>query len=81
VLVEWRTRIHVGGSRRRIAGVLTGKARAMTDTGETPEELREEVEEELEELAEETAAEERERMAERDAEGVDEPHRGEDERT
>ena len=47
----------------------------MSDTGETPEELREEVEEELDELAEETAAEERERMAERDAEGVDEPQR------
>ena len=53
----------------------------MSDTGETPEALREEVEEELDDLVEETAAEERDRMAERDAEGVDEPHRGEDDRT
>ena len=45
----------------------------MSDTGETPEELREEVEEELDELADKAAADERGRMAERDAEGVDEP--------
>ena len=46
----------------------------MSDTGDTPTELREEVEEELDDLAERAGAEERERMAEREAEGVDEPH-------
>lgn len=50
----------------------------MSDTGENPTELREEVEEELEELVDDAAAEERERMAERDAQGVDEPHDGDD---
>ena len=46
----------------------------MSDTGETPEELREEVEGELDELAGKAAADERDRMAERDADGVDEPN-------
>jgi len=45
----------------------------MSDTGDTPTELREEVEGELDELVEEAAAEEKDRMAEREAEGVDEP--------
>lgn len=45
----------------------------MSDTGDTPTELREEVEEELEELTEAAAAEEKERMAEREAKGIDEP--------
>jgi hypothetical protein len=46
----------------------------MSDTGESPEELRDEVEEELDGLADKAAADERDRMAERDAEGVDEPN-------
>jgi hypothetical protein len=46
----------------------------MSDTGETPEDLREEVEQELDDLADKAAADERDRMAERDAEGVDEPN-------
>lgn len=45
----------------------------MSDTGDTPTELRDEVQEELEELTEEAAAEEKKRMAERDARGLDEP--------
>jgi hypothetical protein len=53
----------------------------MSDTDETPEDLREEVEVELEELTDGVAAEERDRMAERDAEGVDEPRRDDDDRT
>jgi hypothetical protein len=53
----------------------------MSDTGDTPTELRDEVEQELDDLAAETAAAERERMAERDAEGVDEPNRETDDRT
>ena len=53
----------------------------MSDTGDTPTELREEVEEELEALTDEAAAEERDRMAERDAEGLDEPPDGADDRT
>ena len=45
----------------------------MSDTGETPEELRDEVAEELDDLAEDAAAKEKARMAQRDAGGVDEP--------
>jgi len=48
----------------------------MSDSDDTPTELRHEVEEELEELEEEAAREERERMAERDATGIDEPSQG-----
>ena len=46
----------------------------MSDTGDTPTELREEVEQELDDLAENAAEQERDRMAERDAEGIDEPN-------
>ena len=46
----------------------------MSDTGDTPTELREEVEQELDELAEDAAEQERDRLAERDAEGIDEPN-------
>jgi hypothetical protein len=53
----------------------------MSDTEETPEDLREEVEDELEELTDGAAAEERDRMAERDADGVDEPRGEDDDRT
>lgn len=45
----------------------------MSDTGDTPTELREEVEQELDDLVDKAAAEEKDRMAERDGEGVDEP--------
>ena len=46
----------------------------MSDTGDTPTELREEVEKEIDDLERDAAEGERERMAERDAEGVDEPN-------
>jgi hypothetical protein len=46
----------------------------MSDTGETPEELRDAVESELDDLVDKAATDERDRMAERDAEGVDEPN-------
>ena len=46
----------------------------MSDTGDTPTELREAVEQEVDDLEREAAEDERERMAERDAEHVDEPN-------
>jgi len=57
----------------RIAASPAGKASGMSQSDDTPTELRHDVEEELEELEEEAAKEERERMAERDATGIDEP--------
>lgn len=46
----------------------------MSDTGDTPTEIREAVEDELDGLAEQAAEDERERLKVRDEEGVDEPH-------
>ena len=66
-LLTWRAE-SVSGS------TAPGTKVDMSDTGDTPTELREEVEQELDELAEDAADEERDRMAERDAEGVDEPN-------
>jgi len=52
----------------------SGNDWGMSDTGDTPTDLREDVQHEVEALQEEAAAEERARMAEREAEGVDEPN-------
>ncbi|MEQ1786644.1 MAG: hypothetical protein ABL966_06295 [Acidimicrobiales bacterium] len=45
----------------------------MSDTGDTPTEIREAVEEDLDELVAQASEDERERLKVREAEGVDEP--------
>jgi len=64
----------IGTLTSRIGRANRGHTGHMSDTGDTPTELREEVDEELDELADKAASEERDRMAKRDAEGVDEPN-------